>query len=455
MIAFVIALSFFMEAVDTTVINTAIPAMSRSFGVDALDLKIALISYLIGLAIFIPISSWLADKFGAKRIFITSLVVFTLSSLWCGFADNITELVIARFIQGFGGALGLPVGRLIILRVFGREHLIPNMNFIIAVGAVGTMLGPAIGGLITHYFSWPWIFWVNIPVGGLAIVLAYHYLPSVDIQKTHTLDKLGFTLFSFALASFTLGLSALSDSAIPIRYACVLIFIAAIFLAAYIIHAYERRDSVIRLDLLSIRTFRVSMAGNLISRLGFGGIPFLIPLLLQITLEFSAKLSGLLLVPTGIGVLVGKRIVLPLLHRFGFKRVLLINTCLAGTIIGTFSIIHADISLYSIGALTFFYGIVASIQYTSMNSLGYADIAPNDLSTANSMNNTLQQLAQSFGVAIGALFIRFFAALLIANPALTLIVFRYTFITLGACTVLSSLIFLELRPDDGKQMLSK
>jgi EmrB/QacA subfamily drug resistance transporter len=453
MIAFIIALSFFMEAMDTTIVNTAIPALSRSLAVDPLDLKMALISYLVGLAVFIPISSWLADKFGAKKIFIISLFIFTASSLWCGFASNIQELIISRFIQGLGGALGLPVGRLLILRIYGRQHLIPNMNYIITVGAVGTMFGPAIGGLITHYFSWHWIFWVNIPVGLFAMLLAGYFLPNVEPQNPHSLDKIGFLLFGCALAGLTFGLSALSDSAISISVAFVILLISGLLIMSYIIHSYRRTNPIIKIHLMSLRTFQVSMASNLVSRLGFGGIPFLVPLLLQITLEFSPKLSGMLLVPTGIGVLVGKRLVLPLLHFFGFKKLLIINTSLAGLSIWAFILVNAETPIYIIGLLTFIYGLMASIQYTSMNSLGYADVPPEDLSTANSMTNTLQQLAQSFGVAIGALFIRFFTIVFPMDPALTLQVFHWSFFALGFFTLLSVLIFMRLRHGDGHQML--
>ena len=220
MIPFIVSLSFLMEAVDATILNTSIPSISRALSVDPIDLKLALISYLLSLAIFIPISGWLADKFGAKRIFIIALAIFSLGSLWCGCASNLIALVIARFVQGLGGALSLPVGRLILLRAFGRKHLISTMNQVVTIGSLGMMLGPVIGGFISHYFSWHWIFWVNIPLGLLAIILASIWIEDSARISVPPIDMLGFILFGSGLASFSFGLSTLSDTnfSIPLKW---------------------------------------------------------------------------------------------------------------------------------------------------------------------------------------------------------------------------------------------
>jgi EmrB/QacA subfamily drug resistance transporter len=452
-IAFIVSLSFFMEAVDSTVINTAIPAMSRSLMVEPVDLKVALISYLLSLAIFIPISGWLADKCGSKKIFIAALTIFTLSSLWCGFAESLPMLVIARFFQGLGGALGLPVGRLIIIRTFGREKLISKMNYVVTVGALGIMLGPVIGGFITHYFSWHWIFWVNIPVGLLGIVLAIYWLPSAKPEGVKPLDKWGFVFFGLSLAGFTFGLSALSETSVKSSVA-LSILIGSIFLIfVYWLHSRKVKHPIVKVDLLKLRTFQVSMIGNLISRLGFGGVPFLVPLLLQIGLGYSAESSGLIMAPTALGILLGKPLALPLLRIFGYKWLLIINTLFAGLSIWVFVIVNALTPIYLIGMLTFLYGFMLSMQYTSMNSLGYADVAPEDLSAATSMMSTLQQLAQSFGVAVSALFIRLFSQIFSDNLILTPLIFHYTFFAIGFFTILSSLIFIKLKKTDGEQMI--
>ena len=453
MIPFIISLSFFMEAVDSTVINTAIPAMSRSLLVEPVDLKVALISYLISLAIFIPISGWLADKFGSKKIFMIALFIFTLSSLWCGFAQNVTDLVVARFVQGFGGALGLPVGRLIIARTFRRGQLITMMSRVAMIGAIGMMLGPVIGGFITHYFSWHWIFWVNIPVGMLALGLAYYWLDNPAPQRVHPLDKWGFIFFGVALAGISLGLSALSETTVNNAIALSLILFSMIVFIVYCVHSRNELHPIVKTDLLRLRTFQIAVVGNLISRLGFGGVPFLMPLLLQVGFGFSAQLSGLLLAPVAAGVLLAKPCTLPVLRALGYKRFLMMNTVLSGVFMGLVACINVDTPLYCIGFWTFLYGVILALQYGAMNSLAYADLTSDSLSAATSIMATIQQLAQSFGVAMSALFIRLFSEGLFRNGALTPSVFHYTFLAIGFVTLLSSLIFIRLRDEDGQQML--
>ena len=453
MLPFIVSLSFFMEAVDTTILNTAIPAISQSLLVDPVDLKIALISYLLSLAIFIPISGWLADRFGAKRIFITALCVFTLGSFGCGLAQNLTHLVIARFIQGLGGALGLPVGRLLIIRAVGRENLISTMNHVVTVGSLGMMLGPVIGGVITHYFSWHWIFWVNIPVGFMAIFLANNGIKDNECQAVPPLDKFGFLLFGMALALFTFGLSALSETTFSSWVSLVIIGCAMVLFVAYQRHSRGIAYPIVKTDLLTLRTFKVSVVGNLISRLGFGGVPFLVPLLLQIGLGYPSEISGFLLAPIAIGVLISKHFYLPLLRRYGYRRLLIINTFLAGCSIWTFMMINASTSLYAIGGITFLYGCIISVQYGLMNSLAYADISTEKLSAATSIMGTIQQIAQSLGVAVSAVLIRYFILLYSEDSTLNPTVFHATFFSVGLITLLSSLVFFQLKPEDGQQMI--
>ena len=456
MTPFIIALSFFMEGVDSTIINTAIPAMADSLSVDPVDLKVALISYLLSLAIFIPISGWIADKYGSKKVFITELIIFKLRSIWCGFANNVIQLVIARFVQGFGGALGLPVGRLIIVRHFGREHLISTMNRVVTIGALGPMLGPVIGGFITSHFSWQWIFWVNIPVGIIAICLAYYWLKEDSkTPKVPPLDKLGFVLFGSALAGLTMGLAALSETMVTFSIALNVILFSLFLLLSYMLHSRSILHPIVKTDLLRIRTFRVSVIGNLVSRLGFGGIPFLVPLLLQVGLNFSPERSGMLLAPIAFGVLLGKPLFLPIIRLLGYRKFLVMNTLLAGLSIWFFASIDQETPVYVIAMLTTCYGFILTLQYSSMNSLAYADISQEDLSAATSIMGTLQQLAQSFGVAAGALFLRLFALIFSENLVLTTSVFHYTFLAVGFFTMLSTFTFLRLKPEDGQQLLVK
>lgn len=453
LIAFIVSFAMFMEAVDSTIINTAIPVMSHALAVNPIDLKIALISYLLSLAVFIPISGWIADKLGAKKVFIAALFVFTLSSAWCGFAHNIVELVLARTVQGFGGSLTLPVGRLILMRVFPRHELILAMNRVIIVAAIGLMLGPMLGGFITQHFSWEWIFWVNIPVGFITIIFASVFITEIPPQKVPKLDKLGFILFGGSLALFTFGLSAFSETYVRDSVAGLIMFSAVLLFVIYYTHSRKLAHPVVKTQMFQARTFFVSVVGNLISRLGFGGVPFLLPLLLQVSLGYSPQLSGLLLAPTALGVMLIKLFTMPVLRYFGYRRLLMLNTILVALSLWLFMLVNANTSIYLIGVLTFVYGFLISLQYSSMNSLAYADLQTEYLSAATSVMSTMQQLAQSFGVAVAALFVRIFSSGSSEKFLLTTSVFHHAFFAMGVMTLFSTLIFIRLKPGDGHQML--
>jgi EmrB/QacA subfamily drug resistance transporter len=452
-IALVISFAMFMEAVDTTIINTAIPVMSKALQVNPIDMKIALISYLLSLSIFIPISGWLADKFGIKRIFIAALGIFTLSSLWCGFSHNLFELVLSRLLQGLGGSLMMPVGRLILLRIFERHEVITTMNRVIMIAALGLMLGPVLGGFITHYFTWRWIFWVNVPMGIFTMVMAWQWIEDVKPQIVPPLDILGFILFGTSLAAFTFGLSAFSETAVRDIYSVIIMITAVLLMILYFFRSRKQPHPIVNPALFQARTFRISVVGNLISRLGFGGIPFLLPLLLQVALGYSPQLSGLLLAPTAIGVLLIKFYTLRLLRLLGYKRLLILNTLFVALSMLSFTLVNTHTSVYFIACLTFMYGFLMSLQYSAMNSLAYSDISQNNLSSATSIMSTLQQLAQSFGVAIGALLVRIFSTGTTEKFQLTTGVFHSTFISLGIITLFSTFIFMRLNIHDGHQMI--
>lgn len=450
-ILLIVSLAMFMEAIDTTVLNTAIPVMSQSLKVNPIDLKLALISYLLSLAIFIPISGWIADKFGVKRVFMSAVSVFILSSIWCGFTHNLGELIIARFMQGLGGSLTLPVGRLIIARTWQRHELVSRMSLVVMGAAVGMMLGPVVGGVITNHFSWRWIFWINVPMGLLTIILAGLLLPAMPPRRVASLDKLGFILFGCGLAVLTFGLSTMSESHVSSISSMMILAIAALLLLLYIKHSRHSKHPIVRIELLKIRTFRVSAMGNLFARLGFGGLPFLLPLLFQIGLGFSPQLSGLLLVPTALGILVVKPIALFILRLFGYKNVLIINTLFVGFALWSFVIVNQTTSMYTISLLTFVYGFLIALQYTGMNSLAFANVDPDDISAVTSIMSTIQQLSQSFGVAVAAIFLRLFSGF--GNGDLTLTTFHQSFFAMGVLTVCSILIFIFLKREDGHELI--
>lgn len=452
-IAFIVSLTMFMEAVDSTILNTSIPVMSKALQVNPIDLKIALISYLLSLAIFIPISGWIADKFGVKRVFIIALAIFTASSIWCGFSNHLYELVIARTLQGIGGSMTLPVGRLILLRTFPRHELINTMNHVIMMAALGLMLGPMLGGVIVDHLSWPWIFWVNIPIGILTIIGALVIIPNAPPQKVHKLDKIGFILFGSSLALFTFGLSALSETYVPDSVSAMIMILSLMLFFTYILHSRRRAHQIVKAELFKARTFCISILGNLISRLGFSGLPFLLPLLLQIPLGYSPQASGLLIAPMALGVIFIKFFTLPILRFFGYKKLLLLNTLWVALSLWAFIFIDRNSSPYLIGFLTFIYGFLISLQYSAMNSIAYSDVKEENLSSASSVMSTMQQLSQSFGVAVGALCVRLYTPVGSEKFLLTTTVFHHAFFALGIITLFSMSIFTQLKPEDGHQML--
>ena len=452
-IGLIVSLALFMDALDTTIINTAIPAMAASLRVHPVDLKIALISYLLSLAVFIPISGWIAEKFGIKRVFIVALSIFTLSSFFCGYATNLLQLVCARTVQGLGGSLMLPLGRFIILRTFKRHELVQAMSSVIMVVSIGVMLGPLVGGIITDQLSWSWIFWVNIPVGILAILMTSRFLKPVAPKKVKPLDFIGFILFGGGLAALTFALSDLSESTASETIALTILCTAIAMLSFYFYRAKKQVNPIIDLNLFSIRTFRISVFGNLCARLGFGGVPFLLPLLLQVGLGYSAQLSGLLLMPLAIGILLVKAVSLPVMRWVGFRRLLMVNTFLVGFALWLFLLVNQTTPLVIIAAFTFCFGFLISLQYSGMNSLAYADITPEQHGSATSIMSTMQQIAQSFGVAMSALLLRFFSSLNGQNFPLTTAVFHRAFLALSFLTFLSTLVFINLKQGDGASVL--
>jgi EmrB/QacA subfamily drug resistance transporter len=453
LIALIIACALFMEALDSTILNTAIPTMARSLHTDPIDLKIALISYLLSLAIFIPISGWIADKFGAKRVFITALLIFAVSSLWCGLVTNLQELIVARSLQGIGGSLMIPVGRLVLLRTYPRHEMINVMNIVVMVAAFGVMLGPVAGGFIVEYVAWSWIFWINVPIALLAIAAAKRWLPSSTPQKVPRLDKVGFVLFGSSLALFTFGLSALSESIFNNTLVTVVIGCAVVLFVAYVWHSHGRAHPIVNTKLFRQRTFKVSTVGNLLCRLGFGATPFLLPLMLQLSLDYTPQTSGLLLAPSALGILIGKPLSIYALRFLGYKRFLVFNTLATALALCSFVLVTPHTPLSVIAVLTFLFGSLTTLQYTGMNSLAYADVARETLGDATSIMGTLQQLAQSFGVAMGALLLHHFLSAMPAGTSLTISIFHHTFLVLGLLTALSATVFTQLKAEDGQQML--
>lgn len=448
-IPWTISIAMFIEALDATIINTAVPAIARYMSVSPIDLKIALISYLLSLALFIPISGWLADRFGQRNIFASAIAIFTISSMLCGFSSHLWELVVARLIQGFGGALMMPVGRLIVVRSYERHELIAVMNRIITIALIGPSLGPLVGGYITEYFSWRWIFFVNIPFGLVGFIVAWKMIENKKASNLKALDRIGFILFGVGLGLLVFALSALSESDFHAPTIILLFVISLTMLLVYFFHARNSKAPILDMNLLKIRTYRVSVIGSLLTRTGMGGIPFLMPLLFQISFHYSPFTSGILTSPFILGAMVAKRFSTKVFTFFRIKNYLILNTILLGISIITLAAIQADTSLGLIIGIVFINGIITSLEYSAMNPLAYCDLPQEKLSGGTSITSTVQQIAMSFGVAFSALLLKFFGAKTAAYSYLPAVMIHHTFIVLGLFTIVSTISFMFLQSDDG------
>jgi EmrB/QacA subfamily drug resistance transporter len=445
-----VAVAFFMEALDTTILNTAVPAIARALHVVPLSMKAVLSSYTLSLAVFIPISGWMADRFGTRRVFSSAIGLFTLGSFLCGISTNIHALVACRVLQGCGGAMMVPVGRITMVRTFAKSELIRAMSFVAIPGLIGPMLGPVAGGLIVAYFHWRVIFFVNLPIGLLGLYMVYRHLPDYRAETTHPLDFIGLVLFGSGVALLSYVLEVFGEHTLGWKAMLGLLAISAVLLSCYGFHAYRARFPLLRLSLFRIRSFRAAVSGSYFTRLGIGGIPFLFPLLYQVGLGFTPIQSGLLVMPQAIAAMSLKLTMPAILRRFGYRNVLVSNTIILGLLIILFSTIGAGTPVWLIVAMVFVYGFFTSLQYTSMNTLAYADIGEDEASSASTIASTMQQMSISFGIATASLATAFFIPDRFHTNATQMIHgVHKAFLALGLLTMVSTLIFRGLKSDDG------
>jgi len=449
----VVAVALFMEGLDTTIVNTAVPAIADGLQVTPLSLKAVVTSYILSLAVCIPVSGWMADRYGTRRVFGIAVAVFTLASILCGLALNAPMLVAGRILQGVGAAMMMPVGRLAIIRTFPKAELLRAMNFVIIPALIGPLLGPTVGGLIVHWLSWHYIFFINVPVGLMALWLAHRYMPDYRSDTRRPLDVVGLVLFGSGAALLSWLLEIFGEHQIDVTSATVLLLLSMSLLAAYFWHARETAHPLLRLALFRVRTFRVSVVGGFVTRLGVGGMPFLLPLLYQLGLGMPAWQSGLLMMPVAAAAMFMKLVSSRLLARFGYRRILTVNTVMIGAVVCLFSLVSPATPIMLIVLLGLAMGFFNSLQYTSMNSMAFADIDTPDSSMASTISSSLQQMSMSFGLACGSLIAGWYLGdLPQSDRAAVTTALHSAFLTLGGLTVLSSLSFWSLRPGDGESV---
>ena len=450
LLPWLVAVAFFMESLDTTILNTAVPTIAKALDVAPLSMKAVLSSYTLSLAVFIPISGWMADRFGTRRVFSSAIGLFTLGSFLCGISSNIHLLVACRILQGCGGAMMVPVGRLTMVRTFAKSELIRAMSFVAIPGLIGPMLGPIAGGLIVGYFHWRIIFFINLPIGLLGLYMVYRHLPDYREEHSRPLDITGLILFGFGIALLSYVLEVFGEHTLSGRAMLGMLGVSAISLTAYGLRATRTEFPLLRLTLFRIRTFRASVSGSYFTRLGIGGIPFLFPLLYQVGLGFTPIQSGLLMMPQAVAAMSLKMTMPGILRRFGYRWVLISNTMILGLLIALFATIGVGTPVWLIVAQAFAFGFFTSLQYTSMNTLVFADVSEEQASSASTIASTMQQMSISFGVATASLATAFFIPDRFHSNAPEMIHgIHRAFLVLGAMTVLSAIVFRELKKEDG------
>lgn len=444
---YVMAVALFMQILDATILNTALPRMAIALGESPLKMQWAVISYALTLAIFIPVSGYLADRYGTRKVFFSSVVIFSIGSLLCALSPNLDFLVGSRVLQGIGGAMMTPVARLILFKSYPRNQLLTVMNYAVIPALIAPLIGPLMGGYIVEYASWPWIFLMNIPMGVLGLTIGIKYIPNLT-EAVDRFDWIGFGIFALAAALLTLAVEMISRPGETLT-GTTLVVIGLSLLALYTGHAKRIKSPLFPLSLFDVRTFRVGITGNLFTRLGISAVPYLMPLLLQVAFGYTPSQAGWLLMPIAAGSMSIKPLVSRIIRKFSYRKVLVANTTLLGLLIITIGYFDASMPWYWFAPVLFVMGSCNSLQFSAMNTITIGDLKGTQTSSGNSLMAVNQQLAMSFGLAFGAAVLAVFSDRFDFE---TTTAFSYTFWVMGVTTILSGLYFLRLNSDDGQGM---
>jgi EmrB/QacA subfamily drug resistance transporter len=447
----IVAVALFMENMDSTVIATSLPAIARALGTNPLALKLAVTSYLLALAICIPASGWTADRFGARHVFRIAIGIFVLGSIGCALSRSLEEFVLARIIQGMGGAMMTPVGRLILVRSIDKRLLVHAMSLVTIPALVGPICGPPLGGFITTYASWHWIFIINVPIGLAGLVMATRYIPDVRAERPAPFDYVGFILSGLGIGGLAFGLSVMGLEFLPAGVVAALLGVGAASAAAYVVYATHTAAPILDLGLLKLPTFRASIFGGFMFRLGIGALPFLLPLLLQIGFDLTPFQSGLITFTGALGSMFMKAAVAGVLKRLGYRPVLVYNSVLSAAFLAACASFVPGMPFAAMIAILLSGGFFRSLQFTSINTLAYAEIEPQLMSRATTLVSVAQQLSLSTGVAVGALVVET-ALRLKHGTAMGAMDFPPAFLAVGALSASAAFIFARLPPDAGAEL---
>ena len=450
----IVAVALLMENIDSSVLATSLPEMARDLSSDPIHLKLVLTSYLLALAVFIPASGYAADRFGARTVFRMAIAVFALGSIACGVSQNLWELVIARTLQGIGGSMMVPVGRLIVLRSVPRDGLVGALAWLTVPALLGPVMGPPLGGFITTYYHWRWIFWINIPLAALGILLATLLIPNIREEVVSRFDVKGFLLAGPGLAAFLTGVTVAGLNLAPLWLVVLLIGGGLALTTAFVFHALRVEHPLVDLRLLTLPTFRVSVTAGTLFRIGVGALPFLLPLMFQLGFGLTAFRSGMLTFVSGMGAMLMKFAAQPLLRRFGFRGVLTGNAIVAAVFLAGPALFTPTTPVILMLAVLLVGGLTRSLQFTAINAIAYADVSGPRLSSATSFTAVLQQLSGSIGITIAAMALEATGALR-GTSATDLGNFPYVFGIVTIMAFCSCLIFMQLSPSDGDSLVQK
>ncbi|WP_018714380.1 multidrug transporter subunit MdtD [Brachymonas chironomi] len=444
-----VAVGFFMQTLDGTIVNTALPAMARDLNESPLRMQSVIVAYSLTMATLIPISGWLADRFGTRRIYMGAILVFVLGSLLCGMAGSLRELVLARVVQGAGGALLLPVGRLSVLRAYPKEQFLAAMSFVAIPGLIGPLIGPTLGGWLTEAASWHWVFLVNVPVGLLGWLAATRYLPDFRGEGRVRLDVAGYLLLALSMVMVSLSVDGVHSYGLPVVAAVVMLVSGLACLAAYFVRASRQAQPLFPLGLFRVPSYTIGLLGNLFSRLGSSAMPFLVPLLLQLGMGYSPAQAGMTMLPMALAGMLVKRLATGTITRYGYRTVLVTNTVLLGLLIASFALVPLYQNVWLMLLHLAVFGACNSIQFTAMNALTLHDLDPHQASSGNSLFSMMQMLAMSLGVALaGAVLGAFSDRLqLDGHGEGVVLALQGTYLCMGLMTLASTWIFWQQSPE--------
>lgn len=444
----IVAFGFFMQTLDTTIVNTALPSMARCLGEDPLHMHMVIVSYVLTVAVMLPASGWLADRVGVRNIFFSAIVLFTLGSLFCALASTLNGLIMARVVQGIGGAMMVPVGRLTVMKIVPRDQYMAAMTFVTLPGQIGPLLGPALGGILVEYASWHWIFLINLPVGIVGAVATLWLMPNYTMQ-TRRFDFSGFLLLAFGMAALTLALDGQKTLGIPTAWLGLMVAGGVIALGLYLKHARGNDRALFRLELFRTRSFSTGLLGSFFGRIGSGMLPFMTPVFLQIGLGFSPFHAGLMMMPMVLGSMGIKRIVVQIVNRFGYRHVLVFSTLALALITLLFMGTALQGWIWILPVVLLLQGVINAIRFSTMNTLTLKDLPDALASGGNGLLSMVMQLSMSLGVSVAGLLLGAFG-----HQHLTLesaqSVFLYTYLSMAVIIALPALIFSRV-PDDTRK----